>query len=106
MNKLSQNPRLAGPLAAAGSVLLIVSGLLSWCFEPIFGDISIRFWPVTLQVYAMVMGVLALVLALILVGPLRRWEEYIDAARGLRTIGITAVVAGVYEDVLARRGLR
>lgn len=95
MNKLSQNPRLAGPLAAAGSVLLIVSGLLSWSFEPIFGDISIRFWPVTLQVYAMVIGVLALVLALIVVGPLRRWEEYIDAARGLRTIGITGVAFSI-----------
>lgn len=95
MSKLSQNPRLAGILALVGSVLLIVSGLLSWSFEPILGDISVRFWPVTLQVYAIVMGLIALVLALVAAGPLRRWAEHIDAARGLRTIGVTATLFAI-----------
>lgn len=91
MTTLSRNPRLGGILAVVGSVLLIVSGLLSWSYEPIFGDISIRFWPVTLQVYAMLLGALALLLALVAAGPLSSWSEYIDPARGLRTIGITGV---------------
>ena len=92
MKTLSRNPRLGGVLALVGSVLLVVSGLLSWSYEPILGDISVRFWPVTLQVYAMVIGVVALVLALVASGPLRRWQEYVDPARGLRTIGATALI--------------
>lgn len=95
MKSLSQNPRLAAPLAVAGSVLLIVSGFLSWSFEPLFGDISVRFWPVTLQVYAIVIGLVSLVLALVALGPLRRWAEHIDAGRGLRTIGVTGAVFAV-----------
>ena len=95
MSSLSRNPRLTGPLALAGSVLLVVSGLLSWSYEPILGDISVRFWPVTLQVYAIVMGLLALLLALVAAGPLRRWSDHIDAARGLRTIGVTATLFAV-----------
>lgn len=35
-------------LGLVGGALLLVSGLLSWSYEPIFGDISVRFWPVTL----------------------------------------------------------
>ncbi len=92
MSRLPVNPRLGGMLALAGAVLLLVSGLLSWSYEPILGDISIRFWPVTLQVYAMVIGLVALVVALVATGPLRRWSGHIDAGRGLRTIGVTGVV--------------
>ncbi|WP_338538055.1 branched-chain amino acid ABC transporter permease [Janibacter terrae] len=95
MKSPSQNPRLAAPLAVAGSVLLIVSGFLSWSFEPLFGDISVRFWPVTLQVYAIVIGLVSLVLALVVLGPLRRWAEHIDAGRGLRTIGVTGAIFSV-----------
>lgn len=95
MSRLPVNPRLGGMLALAGSVLLLVSGLLSWSYEPILGDISIRFWPVTLQVYAMVIGAVSLVIALVAVGPLRRWAEHIDAGRGLRTIGVTGVLFAV-----------
>lgn len=95
MSKLSNNPRLAGILGLVGSVLLVLSGLLSWSYEPILGDISVRFWPVTLQVYAIVMGLIALLLALVTAGPLRRWAEYIDAARGLRTMGVTSSVFAV-----------
>lgn len=92
MKTLSRNPRLGGILAVVGSVLLLLSGLLSWSYEPILGDISVRFWPVTLQVYAMVIGAVALVLGLVSAGPLRRWDDYIDPARGLRTIGVTGVL--------------
>ena len=85
MTTLSRNPRLGGILAVVGSVLLLLSGLLSWSYEPILGDISVRFWPVTLQVYAMVIGAVALLLALVASGPFGRWAEHIDPARGLRT---------------------
>ncbi len=91
MSRLPVNPRLGAILATVGAVLLIVSGLLSWSYEPILGDISIRFWPITLQVYAMVIGAMSLLVALVAIGPLRRWAEHIDAGRGLRTIGVTGV---------------
>ena len=40
----------------------------------------------------MVIGAVALLLALVASGPLGRWAEHIDPARGLRTIGVTGVL--------------
>ena len=35
-------------LALAGGVLLVVSGLLSWCFDDrVLGNVAVRFWPAT-----------------------------------------------------------
>ena len=81
--------RLGLRLALAGGALLLVSGLLSWSFEPIFGDISIRLWPVSLQVFAMLIGLTAVALAL---SPtvLRRALGWVHAGPGLWALGIGA----------------
>ena len=40
-------------LAIGGGALMVISGLLSWSYEPsILGDISIRFYPAGIQLYA------------------------------------------------------
>ena len=81
-------------LGLVGGALLLVSGLLSWSYEPIFGDISVRFWPVTLQVFAMLIGATALVIALsasVLSKPL----GWLSAGRGLQGLGIGATVFSV-----------
>ena len=59
-------PGLGHLLGLGGSGLLLLSGLLSWCFDNrVLGDISIRLWPATLQIFAMVLGAVGLVLALV-----------------------------------------
>ena len=50
-------------LALAGGVLFLLSGLLSWSYDDrILGDLSIRFYPAGIQLYAMLLGVIALIL--------------------------------------------
>ena len=73
-------------LGLVGGALLLVSGLLSWSYEPIFGDISIRFWPVSLQIFAMLLGITVLVVALSrsLLAPVLGW---FSAGRGRRRRG-------------------
>ena len=76
-------------LAIGGGALMVISGLLSWSYEPsILGDISIRFYPAGIQLYAMMFGILALILGVLL----RRRPPWMSPARGLRILGITALV--------------
>jgi branched-chain amino acid transport system permease protein len=77
------------PMAIAGGALMIISGLLSWSFDNrILDDISIRFYPAGIQLYSMMFGVLAVILGVLL---LRR-PAWMSPARGLRILGITALV--------------
>jgi branched-chain amino acid transport system permease protein len=79
-------------IALAGGALLLVSGLLSWSYDDrILGDISIRFYPAGIQVYAMVLGAVAIVLGVLL---LRR-PPWLDPGRGLRMLGVGSLVVVV-----------
>lgn len=81
------------PLALAGSVLLIVSAFLSWCYDPrILENLSIYGNPAPLQLNAIAMGALGVLLVLSLVGPMARRLGGLDASKGLRNLGIYAVV--------------
>ena len=76
-------------LALVGGALMVISGLLSWSFDNrILDDISIRFYPAGIQIYSMMFGVLALILGVLLV----RRPPWMSPARGLRILGITALV--------------
>ena len=75
-------------VAVAGGVLLLVSGLLSWCYDDrVLGDISIRFYPAGIQIYAMVLGAVAVVLGLLL---LRR-PPWLNPGRGLKALGVGSI---------------
>jgi branched-chain amino acid transport system permease protein len=90
--RTAQGPKCP-PLALAGGALMVISGLLSWSYEPnILGDISIRFYPAGIQLYSMMFGVLAIILGVLL---LRR-PPWMSPARGLRILGITAIVFVVW----------
>ncbi|MFL6080634.1 MAG: branched-chain amino acid ABC transporter permease, partial [Ornithinibacter sp.] len=80
-------------LALAGGALMVISGLLSWSFDNrILGDLSIRFYPAGIQLYAMLFGVLGVILGALL---LRR-PAWMSPARGLRILGTTGIVFVVW----------
>lgn len=54
-------------VAIAGGALLILSGLLSWSYDDrILDDISVRFFPIGIQIYAMGLGLVAVALGVLL----------------------------------------
>ena len=80
-------------LALAGGVLFTLSGLLSWSYDDrILGDLSIRFYPAGIQLYAMLFGVIGVILAVLLM----RRPPWLSPARGLRILGTTGIVFVVW----------
>ncbi|WP_240917955.1 branched-chain amino acid ABC transporter permease [Phycicoccus sp. HDW14] len=80
---------LAPLLAIGGGVLLLLSGLLSWSYDDrILGDISIRFFPAGIQIYAMVIGVVAIALGALL----RVRPAWLNPGRGLAAVGWGSMV--------------
>lgn len=76
-------------VAIAGGALLILSGLLSWSYDDrILDDISVRFFPIGIQIYAMVLGAVAVGLGVLLM----RRPAWMDPAKGLRILGIASIV--------------
>jgi branched-chain amino acid transport system permease protein len=76
-------------LAIAGGVLLLVSGLLSWSYDDqILDDISIRFYPAGIQIYAMVLGAVAVLLGFLL----SRRPAWMNPGKGLRVLGVASIV--------------
>ncbi len=87
-------------LALAGGALLLVSGLLSWSYDDrILGDISIRFYPAGIQIYAMVLGVVAIALGLLL----RSRPAWLNPGRGLTAVGWGSLVFAVVALVTISR---
>ncbi len=81
--------RFAPQLAVAGGALLFLSGFLSWSYDDrILGDISIRFYPAGIQLYAMAAGVFAIVLGVLV----RRRPGWMSPGRGVRFLGAASVV--------------
>ena len=80
-------------LALAGGVLFLLSGLLSWSYDDrILGDLSIRFYPAGIQLYAMLFGIIGIILAVLLM----RRPPWLSPARGLRILGTTGIVFVVW----------
>ena len=76
-------------LGIAGGVILIVSGLLSWCYDNrVLGNIAPRFFPAGVQLYAMALGILAVILAVLL----RKRPAWMSPGKGLRILGIASIV--------------
>lgn len=76
-------------LAIGGGALLLLSGLLSWSYDDrILGDLSIRFFPAGIQIYAIVLGIVGIALGTLL---LRR-PAWLDPGRGLRALGYGSLV--------------
>jgi len=85
---------VAWPLGIAGVALVIIGSFLSWSFDSaILGDLSIDFYPASLQILAIIVAVLCLVLLLTVKGPLeKRLGPWLDATAGLRAMGLLLTV--------------
>lgn len=84
-----QHGAKAPMVGLAGGVLLILSGLLSWSYDDrILEDISVRFSPLGIQIYAMALGVLAVVLAFLLT----RRPAWMSPGHGLRMLGVGSII--------------
>jgi branched-chain amino acid transport system permease protein len=77
------------PLGLAGVVIVIVGCFMSWSYDAdILGDLSINLYPGALQILALIVAVVALVLLMIVRGPLTKLlGQWVDAALGLRAAG-------------------
>ena len=79
-------------LAVAGGALLLLSGLLSWSYDDrILGDISIRFYPAGIQIFAMVRGAVAVLLGVLL----HRRPPWLNPGRALSGLGWWSVAFAV-----------
>ncbi|WBQ02396.1 branched-chain amino acid ABC transporter permease [Kribbella sp. CA-293567] len=83
-------PTAAWPLGLAGVALVIAGSFLSWSYDgSILGDLSINFFPGSLQILTIILAVLALILLLAEKGPLQNGlGRWLDATLGLRVLGL------------------
>ena len=83
--------RFAWPLGLAGAVLLAAGTFLSWAYVPgILGDVSIVAYPGSVQIFMIIVAVLAVVCLLIARGPFSRLGPWVDTTRALLALGVTS----------------
>jgi branched-chain amino acid transport system permease protein len=82
------------PAGLAGAALVIVGSLMSWSYDKdILGDLSINLFPGGLQILAIILAVIAVVLLLIVRGPLaNRFGQWIDAPTAIRAVSTWLLV--------------
>jgi len=85
----------AVPMVLTGAVLLIASAFMSWSFnhDPL-GDVTYYGNPAPTQYFAVVIGLVAILLVLGR-GPLARFFGWFDTARGLKGLGGGALAFGI-----------
>lgn len=89
-------PGYAWPVALAGSALLVVSGLLPWTFRSdVLGNVALTANPGPMQIFVLVLAVLAIVLLLARRGILPRVDAWSDTAGALRAVGAGAATLTV-----------
>ncbi|AKT52803.1 branched-chain amino acid ABC transporter permease [Arsenicicoccus sp. oral taxon 190] len=83
----------AWAIGLAGSVLLVVSGFMSWTYNrDLLGDVTLYGNPAPVQLFAVVLGLLALFMTLVRKGPLARFGRRLGSPSGLKPLGIGATV--------------
>jgi branched-chain amino acid transport system permease protein len=81
--------RLAWALGLAGAILLAVGTFLSWSYvATILGNLSVYVYPGAVQLFALVMALVAVVFLLMYKGPLHRLGDWLTSAHAVRAIGI------------------
>jgi branched-chain amino acid transport system permease protein len=91
---VATNAAKGWPIGLAGAVLVIVGSFMSWSFDRnILGDLSVYGYPGGLQILAIIFAVLALLLLLMVKGPLvSRIGQWLDASLGLRALSVWLLI--------------
>lgn len=76
-------------IGLVGVALLVASAFMSWTYNPaLLGNVTLYGNPGTVQIYLLVMALMALFLLLIRKGPLSRLGRHLGQQTGLRALGI------------------
>jgi branched-chain amino acid transport system permease protein len=91
---VAKNAAKGWPIGIAGAVLVIIGSFMSWSFDQnILGDLSVYGYPGGLQILAIIFAVLALLLLLMVKGPLvSRIGQWLDASLGLRALSVWLLI--------------
>jgi branched-chain amino acid transport system permease protein len=82
---------LGWPLALAGAVVLAVGCFMSWSYDGgILGNLSVYGNPGTIQLFALVLAVVAVLFLLMHRGPLRRVGAFLTVSKAMRALGLGA----------------
>ena len=85
--------RLGWPLALTGAVLLAAGTFLSWSYvATILGNLSVYAYPGEVQLFALVLALIAVAFLLMYRGPLHKLGDWFKSALAVRTLGIGAAV--------------
>lgn len=81
----------AWPAVLLGAVLLLVGSFLAWSYVPdILENVAITGNPGALQLFMIILAVIAVVFALCYRGPLQRLGDWLDVAGALSVLGLGA----------------
>jgi branched-chain amino acid transport system permease protein len=81
--------RFAWGVALAGAILLAAGTFLSWSYvATILGNLSVYVYPGQVQLFALVLALVAVVFLLMYKGPLHRLGDWLTSAHALRALGI------------------
>lgn len=82
----------AWPAVLVGAVLVIAGCFLSWSYVPdILENVAITGNPGVLQIFMIMLAVIAIIFAICYQGPLRRLGDWLDVAEALSALGIGAL---------------
>jgi branched-chain amino acid transport system permease protein len=81
--------RLAWGVALAGAILLGGGTFMSWSYvSTILDNLSVYAYPGEVQLYALVLAIVALVFLLMYKGPLHRLGDWLTSAHAVRALGV------------------
>jgi branched-chain amino acid transport system permease protein len=85
--------RLGWSLALAGAVLLAAGTFMSWSYVgTILGNLSVYAYPGEVQLFALVLALIAVAFLLMYRGPLHKLGDWFKSALAVRTLGLGSAV--------------
>jgi branched-chain amino acid transport system permease protein len=85
--------RLGWPLALTGAIVLALGTFTSWSYvATILGNLSVYVYPGSIQLFALVLAVIAILFLLMYRGPLHRLGDWFKSSLAVRSLGLGSAV--------------
>jgi branched-chain amino acid transport system permease protein len=85
--------RLGWPLALTGAIVLALGTFTSWSYvATILGNLSVYVYPGSVQLFALVLAVIAILFLLMYRGPLHRLGDWFKSSLAVRSLGLGSAV--------------